>query len=332
MGSASTQISFYEPNGDIMANLFKLQIGQGKHWNLYAHSFLFYGIEEAKNRLEARLVQNMNKTDHLAEGVYNPCLPGSTAKLVHTMIFVDKNEFETWNSTGTDASADGYREDILRNDKKKGDGEACLALAKEMLHKGQNDWCKFSHRGQCSFAGIYQPELPQQSKHFGEFLAFSNYYHAWDFLNLPMRSSLRDLENATCHACSLSQEELLKFNDGRIDEGQVIDFCFHSAFAFNVLHHGYGFGMDDYITATNVVNGQKVGWALGAMLYEINILPWKVSTSHSKQAALRHSDRGVFFAFFAVTIVAMFGSIFLIFYRRWGKGSLRSHYQPISGR
>jgi hypothetical protein len=233
MGSASTQISFYEPNGDIMANLFKLQIGQGKHWNLYAHSFLFYGIEEVKNRLEARLIQNMNKTDHLAEGVYNPCLPGSTAKLVHTMIFVDKNEFETWNSTGTDASADGYREDILRNDKKKGDGEACLALAKEMLHKGQNDWCKFSHRGQCSFAGIYQPELPQQSKHFGEFLAFSNYYHAWDFLNLPMRSSLRDLENATRHACSLSQEELLKFNDRHIDEGQVIDFCFHSAFAFN---------------------------------------------------------------------------------------------------
>jgi hypothetical protein len=229
MGSASTQISFYEPNGDIMANLFKLQIGQGKHWNLYAHSFLFYGIEEAKNRLEARLIQNMNKTDRLAEGVYNPCLPGGADKLVRTTIFVDKNGFETWNSTGTDASADGYREAILRNDKKKGDAEACLALAKEMLHKGQNDWCKFSHRGQCSFAGIYQPELPQQSKHFGEFLAFSNYYHAWDFLNLPMRSSLR----ATCHACSLSQEELLKFNDRHIDEGQVIDFCFHSAFAFN---------------------------------------------------------------------------------------------------
>jgi Golgi nucleoside diphosphatase len=32
LGGASTQISFYEPNEDIMANLFKLQIGQGKHW------------------------------------------------------------------------------------------------------------------------------------------------------------------------------------------------------------------------------------------------------------------------------------------------------------
>ena len=33
--------------------------------------------------------------------------------------------------------------------------------------------------------------------------------------------------------------------------------------------------MDDKITATNVVAGQKVGWALGSMLYEINTLPWK---------------------------------------------------------
>jgi hypothetical protein len=32
--------------------------------------------------------------------------------------------------------------------------------------------------------------------------------------------------------------------------------------------------MEDNITATNVINGQKVGWALGSMLYEINTLPW----------------------------------------------------------
>lgn len=35
LGGASTQIAFYEPNEDIMANLFKLQIGQGKHWYVF---------------------------------------------------------------------------------------------------------------------------------------------------------------------------------------------------------------------------------------------------------------------------------------------------------
>ena len=33
--------------------------------------------------------------------------------------------------------------------------------------------------------------------------------------------------------------------------------------------------MEDNITATHIVNGQKIGWALGSMLYEINTLPWK---------------------------------------------------------
>lgn len=43
MGGASTQIAFFQNNGDIMANLMKLQIGGARHWNIYAHSFLYFG-------------------------------------------------------------------------------------------------------------------------------------------------------------------------------------------------------------------------------------------------------------------------------------------------
>ncbi|KAG5177862.1 nucleoside phosphatase GDA1/CD39, partial [Tribonema minus] len=43
MGGASTQISFFRPDQDIMSNLFKLQIGSQKHWNVYTHSFLGFG-------------------------------------------------------------------------------------------------------------------------------------------------------------------------------------------------------------------------------------------------------------------------------------------------
>lgn len=32
-----------------MANLFKLQIGPQKHWNVYAHSFLYFGVVSAYN-------------------------------------------------------------------------------------------------------------------------------------------------------------------------------------------------------------------------------------------------------------------------------------------
>jgi hypothetical protein len=43
MGGASTQIAWFQNNGDIMANLMKLQIGGARHWNIYAHSFLYFG-------------------------------------------------------------------------------------------------------------------------------------------------------------------------------------------------------------------------------------------------------------------------------------------------
>lgn len=50
MGGASTQISFYEPDEDVVANLFKMQLGGSKHWNIYAHSFLYFGINLARER------------------------------------------------------------------------------------------------------------------------------------------------------------------------------------------------------------------------------------------------------------------------------------------
>ena len=55
MGGASTQISFFQPDGDVVANLFKMQLGAAKHWNVYAHSFLYYGANEARERLGAKL-------------------------------------------------------------------------------------------------------------------------------------------------------------------------------------------------------------------------------------------------------------------------------------
>ena len=43
MGGSSVQISFYKPEQDILAGLFKLQLGGRSHITIYAHSFLHYG-------------------------------------------------------------------------------------------------------------------------------------------------------------------------------------------------------------------------------------------------------------------------------------------------
>ena len=262
MGGASSQIAFYRNNEDVMSNLFKLQIGQGKHWNVYTHSFLHFGIHEAWNRMGALLLAGGKLTK-----VENPCLAGGSKMNFKTNImFIDGHETRI-------TEPDHF---LLENSKHAGDYESCASIASSLLHKNYNTWCDFSHNGDCSFAGVYQPELPELTDASGEFLAFSNYYDIFDFLEIPNRSSLNTLQNATMHLCSMTKKELVTFNNGRLHGDEALKMCFQATFALQMLL-GHGFGMDANITAANVVDGQKLGWALGSMMYEINSLPWQYS-------------------------------------------------------
>lgn len=88
LGGASTQISFFVPDQDILANMFKLQIGAQKHWNIYTHSFLYFGVNSARDRLHMDLAtrtgeeeswrgQEKGKKGKKEKGstVANACLP-----------------------------------------------------------------------------------------------------------------------------------------------------------------------------------------------------------------------------------------------------------------
>jgi Golgi nucleoside diphosphatase len=331
LGGGSAQIGFYEPNEDIMSGLFKLQIGQAKHWNVYTHSFLYYGMNEAKDRFQARLASGKSSEERVVEGIYNPCLPGGAKMEIRTNIHINENGVETLEFADSYASGNGFFQAVLENKNERGDPDACLALAKDLLHLEQNDWCNFTHAGDCSFAGVYQPELPTQYEHFGEFLAFSNYYHVWQFLHLPELATLNQLENATRHACSMSHDELVDFNDGK-DSDDLDSFCFQSAYVFQLLHNGFGFQMTDSIRAVGVLNGHKVGWALGAMLYEINTLPWSYSRPDNNLKAQAKSLQMQWNTLFIVaTVFTMFAillSMFL-FRRRRIIGHSSGTYEEI---
>lgn len=58
LGGASTQISFFIPSQDISEGLFKLQIGSQRHWNIYAVSYLQFGIVSARLRYINALITN----------------------------------------------------------------------------------------------------------------------------------------------------------------------------------------------------------------------------------------------------------------------------------
>ena len=69
-------------------------------------------------------------------------------------------------------------------------------------------------------------------------------------------------------------EELQVYNSENrkpIKEDLVLSqMCFRSVFVYQLLRNGWEFGDDYKMTAVDVINGQKMGWALGCMLYEIN--------------------------------------------------------------
>ena len=252
----------------------------------------------------AKLLAGSNTTSRLVDGVNDPCLPGLSSQEVRLEIHYDVEGRETWDpsfssslsSSNSSSSPDEslYYQGILKNDGATGDFESCLKKTKELLHLEDNSWCGFAHRGDCSFNGVYMPEMPRQSESFGEFIAISNYFHVWDFLGLPARASLQELRDMTEQICSMDRDGLIHFNKqhAKIPESEINDYCFRSAYVFNVLHNGYGFEMDEFITATEVIRGQKIGWALGAMLYEINTLPWKYDSDHSLSAGSKTFGHG----------------------------------------
>jgi len=347
MGGASTQISYYQPDGDVMSGLFKLQIGQGKHWNVYAHSHLMYGMNMAEARRKARLTAKTTVRERLMDGIYDPCLPGGGRLEFKSNIHFDENGMETWDAsvddfvTSSNSAEAGSYHAVLINKNQTGDWTHCKALARDILHENANAWCDFSHRGSCSFAGVYQPKLPNQ-----EFFAFSNYYHVWQFLRLAPRSSIQQLDDRAQEVCSQSWEQLKDYNRAnpmeQYDEDELSSYCFHAAYVHEILRHGYGFQPEDHITATNVVNGQKVTWALGSILYEINTLPWDYIQTHSQKHMDNKFERQFFqdwdhdFSWFMLAVVVgSIGALLQVFRlhrkrefrkrRQWKEG-----YQPVS--
>lgn len=316
LGGGSTQIAFYESNEDIMANLYKLTVGQAKHWNIYGHSFLLYGMNAAIDRYHGMLSDGADIKQRIVEGIYNPCLPGGAELEVRTNVHF-KNGIETWNFTEKYPSGDGSFQALLKNPNERSDPDLCLSTVEELLHLGKNDWCEFAHLGDCSFAGIYQARLPIQQSSFQEFLAFSGYYHVWKFLKLPERATIAEVQNATRTVCSMSKDELKDWHGEGSTKGDVNTYCFRSAYVLNLLHKGYGFQMNDTIRAVKVLSGHKVGWALGAMLYEINTLPW-VNLYHKSIVEVAEStNEGVSLSWHtlvlcAIVISAVCSAIFVV--------------------
>lgn len=321
LGGASTQISFYDPAEDIMSQLFKLQIGASKHWNIYTHSFLYFGVNAAYERLNARLYYDAKTEDVVRNGgVYNPCLPGKTVVEFKSQVQIGKHGVEAWPPSViyNVTSDEGMYSTIMRNDQDVGDFKECYNYTTKLLRGETNAWCNFEHREDCSFAGVYQPPLPTSGTEFGYFVGFSNIHHTFDFLNLDAKSSLQQLHDGTEKLCAMSLPDLQRYNmqrkvKKRLSEDDLPRMCFLSSYVLSLLHKGYGFDMNSSIYALHQIDGHKVTWALGSIMYEVNTLPWQ----YEEAAMDGESTAYERFLRAEIGIFATLGLIALIFWCYW---------------
>jgi hypothetical protein len=128
--------------------------------------------------------------------------------------------------------------------------------------------------GSCAFAGIYQPPLPQVNADIDEFVATSNFVDVFDFLKLGDKAKISEIIAAAEPVCNLSWDKLHKYSskleEPISDDETLAQMCFRSLFVYHLLRNGWGFGDNYTMAVADVINGQKMGWALGCMLYEIN--------------------------------------------------------------
>lgn len=208
LGGSSTQIAFFVASQDISEGLYKLQIGGHKHWNVYAKSFLTFGVVSARQR-HLRMLADANDKSPVAScfhGGYKEIVTNTQGKLVDV-------------SGPTAPQKDQYFR--------------CYDSLMPLMEKDVNGYCNVVYHGECSIGGVYQPRLPQNST----FVGSSAYKFPWKILQLPQTASFELWTERAMAMCSMSFSEVnayaIKYNitiaDAKMSD-MIPYFCFLSVY------------------------------------------------------------------------------------------------------
>lgn len=269
LGGASCQIAFYVPSQDISEGLFRLHIGDQKHWTLYAKSYLQYGHVSARKR---HLLSVADDASVIGENNL-AVVPRALDYCFHAGY--SENVLNSAGSKQVEISGPAVSaEDQL---------ERCMrSLAVLMRKEGpDNTYCEEVYDGECGIGGAYQPKIPLMED--SGFVGISSYKYAWSFLRMPTTSTLDEFRQRAKEICSMSFGDILQYyeemNAINSDLSDYLPYyCFLSSYTLTLLQTGFGFRHNQTLTVTDVIGDHDVGWALGAMMFEINVLPWELAS------------------------------------------------------
>jgi guanosine-diphosphatase len=263
LGGGSTQIvfqpTFKEVEGGGMPKTlakgdhkYELEFG-GRQFALYQHSYLGYGLMEARNALHNVVLDavyqahkdDADKTAFLSKPILNPCIAPGMSKEVKIELGPSHplGPMVTVNMTGPASGAPAQ----------------CRALAEKILHK--DEACEIAP---CSFKGVHQPSF-EQTFHSEDVYLLSYFYDRIAPIGMPKSftlAELRDLTSRVCHG--KDQWDVFESVEGALEELERPDHCLDLNFMLALLHTGYEMPIDREVKIAKKINDNELGWCLGA--------------------------------------------------------------------
>ncbi|XP_028837039.1 ectonucleoside triphosphate diphosphohydrolase 3 [Denticeps clupeoides] len=274
LGGASTQIAFATPDDEAGEGQTQITL-YGYKYNVYTHSYLCYGKNEAEKAVLANLVQ-MSKDKR---NVLNPCYPSgyNTTKRAKS-IFGSNCTKNPTNYDPEQIIALFGTGNVLR----------CREAVRSIFDLQSS--CE-----NCSFNGVHQPPVS------GKFKAYAGFFYTSDALNLTATSSLDQFNRTIWDFCSLDHKSLLQT---KLQKKHLHSYCYSANYIYTLLKDGYKFNADTWqdIDFQSKVNNTSIAWTLGYMLALSNMIP-----AEAKFLLPMKNDvfAGLLFLFSALTIVAL---------------------------
>ncbi len=205
---------------------YELKFHRNTH-HLYQHSYLGYGLMEARKAIKNKFVQTRYRPEHTFA-----CM------------------------------ASGYKEILNKKDDIVGDSggfDRCLGVILGIFDK--EALCPMKP---CSFNGIHQPTISKNSQgQHPPVVAFSYFYDRLIPLGLTSPMTPFQIKEKASEICSTNpngssqMSRLLKKNP---------QWCLDATYMYALLVHGYGLDLNTSITVTKQIAGFEAGWALGSAL------------------------------------------------------------------
>lgn len=261
MGGASTQIAF-DPGHVAIDPSYKFRLTlYGYTYDIYTHSYLCYGLDEALRRYKATLVQMQN----FSQTIQDPCAPGGNqTQQPFSYVFQPPCTQPPATLPAHILQAGGAPQDFVFTFQGTSDPVRCQTITRSIFN-----FSALCSTPPCSFDGVYQPPPA------GQFYAFSGFYFATNDLGLNPATgsfSLDEYRQAMNNFCNLTWDQI----SGRSTSPSIlVILCFQAQHIHHLLVDGYGFNDTTWssIKFVQQINNSDFGWALGMMINSTNIIP-----------------------------------------------------------